>query len=158
MVLVLQTDAPYWDLLVFEGIDDVDVEAVTVVFGTVEVVARGRRVGAECPDCGRSSDRVHDRYQRKLKDIPLPERDPGERGRPPLPFRLLVVDGGHAERERHLEVAVLAGVDDGGLHAAPPVLVLRVEDPQVDERCGVWLLQPMPQQQPKLLHGCGRGR
>lgn len=44
MVLVMQTDAPFWDSLVFDGIDDVDVEAVTAAFGTVEVAARGRAV------------------------------------------------------------------------------------------------------------------
>ncbi|MER7220439.1 MULTISPECIES: hypothetical protein [Streptomyces] len=33
----MQTDAPFWDSLVFDGIDDVDVEAVTAAFGTVEV-------------------------------------------------------------------------------------------------------------------------
>lgn len=53
MVLVMQADAPFWDSLVFEGIDDVDVEAVTAAFGTVEVAARGRAAGAACPDCGR---------------------------------------------------------------------------------------------------------
>ncbi|MGW0754269.1 hypothetical protein [Streptomyces sp. NPDC002587] len=58
----MQTDAPFWDSLVFEGIADVDVEAVTALFGTVEVVARGRAAGSECPHCGRFSDRVHDRY------------------------------------------------------------------------------------------------
>ncbi|MFD3547913.1 transposase family protein [Streptomyces sp. NPDC058655] len=36
-------------------------------------VARGRAVGAACPDCDRFSDRVHDRYQRRLKDLPLAE-------------------------------------------------------------------------------------
>ncbi|MFJ5731518.1 transposase family protein [Streptomyces paradoxus] len=74
MVLVMQTDAPFWDSLVFEGIDDVDVEAVTAAFGTVEVAARGRAAGAACPDCGRFSDRVHHRYQRRLKDLPLAEQ------------------------------------------------------------------------------------
>ncbi len=74
MVLVMQTDAPFWDSLVFDGIDDVEVEAVTVAFGTVEVVARGRMAGAACPDCGRFADRVHDRYQRRLKDLPLAEQ------------------------------------------------------------------------------------
>ncbi|MFI6468570.1 ISL3 family transposase [Streptomyces sp. NPDC050538] len=69
----MQTDAPFWDSLVFDGIDDVDVEAVTAAFGTVEVAARGRVVGSSCPDCGRFSDRVHDRYQRRLKDLPLAE-------------------------------------------------------------------------------------
>ncbi|WP_392900494.1 ISL3 family transposase [Streptomyces sp. LN699] len=70
----MQTDAPFWDSLVFAGIDEVDVEAVTAAFGTVEVVARGRAAGAACPDCGRFSDRVHDRYQRRLKDLPLAEQ------------------------------------------------------------------------------------
>ncbi|WP_223887139.1 transposase family protein [Streptomyces viridosporus] len=74
MVLVMQTDAPFWDSLVFDGIDKVEVEAVTAAFGTVEVVARGRAAGAACPDCGRFSDRVHDRYQRRLKDLPLAEQ------------------------------------------------------------------------------------
>lgn len=74
MVLVMQTDAPFWDSLVFDGIDDVEVEAVTVAFGTAEVVARGRMAGAACPDCGRFADRVHDRYQRRLKDLPLAEQ------------------------------------------------------------------------------------
>ncbi|MFE9636187.1 transposase family protein [Streptomyces sp. NPDC006463] len=70
----MQTDAPFWDSLVFDGIDDVDVEAVTAAFVTVEVVARGRAAGSGCPDCGRFSDRVHDRYQRRLKDLPLADQ------------------------------------------------------------------------------------
>ncbi|MEV0222321.1 transposase family protein [Streptomyces sp. NPDC050704] len=74
MVLVMQTDAPFWDSLVFDGIDHVDVEAVTAAFGTVEVVARGHAAGAACPDCGRFSERVHDRYQRRRKDLPLAEQ------------------------------------------------------------------------------------
>ncbi|MGW2938826.1 ISL3 family transposase [Streptomyces sp. NPDC001156] len=74
MVLVMLTNAAFWDSLVFAGIDDLDVEAVTAAFGTVEVVARGRMPGAECPDCGRFSDRVHDRYQRGLKDLPHTEQ------------------------------------------------------------------------------------
>ncbi|MFI5998375.1 hypothetical protein ACIBAC_41815 [Streptomyces sp. NPDC051362] len=64
----MQTDAPFWDSLVFDGSDDVDVEAVPAAFGTVEAVARGRATGAACPDCGRFSNRVHDRYQRRLKE------------------------------------------------------------------------------------------
>ncbi|MFD4922966.1 ISL3 family transposase [Streptomyces goshikiensis] len=70
----MQTDAPFWDSLVFDGIDDVDVEAATAAFGTVEVVARGRAAGAACPGCGCFSGRVHDRYQRRLKDLPLAEQ------------------------------------------------------------------------------------
>ncbi|MER7469060.1 hypothetical protein [Streptomyces sp. NPDC097981] len=46
MVLVMQTDTLFCDLLVFEGIDEVEVEAVTAASGTVEVVARGRAVAA----------------------------------------------------------------------------------------------------------------
>ncbi|WP_327666680.1 MULTISPECIES: transposase family protein [Streptomyces] len=54
-----------------DGIDDVDVQVVAAVFGTVDVVARGRVASAACPDCGRFSDRVHDSYQRRLKDLPI---------------------------------------------------------------------------------------
>ncbi|MGW7530485.1 ISL3 family transposase [Streptomyces sp. NPDC054783] len=67
----MQADASFWDLFVFAGIDDLDVEAVTAAFGTVDVVARGRAAGATCPDCGSFSGRVHDSYQRRLKDLPL---------------------------------------------------------------------------------------
>ncbi|MFB6706053.1 transposase family protein [Streptomyces sp. NPDC056333] len=35
-----------------------------------EVVARGRAARAACPGCGRFSDRVHDRHQRRVKDLP----------------------------------------------------------------------------------------
>ncbi|MGW5782098.1 hypothetical protein [Streptomyces sp. NPDC003863] len=55
----MQTDAPFWDSLVFDGIDEVGVEAVTAAFGMVEVVARGRAAGSACPNCGCFSDRVH---------------------------------------------------------------------------------------------------
>ncbi|WP_405632408.1 transposase family protein [Streptomyces sp. NBC_01174] len=71
----METDALFWDSLVFEGIGEVEVEAATAAFGTVEVVARGRAGGAACPDCGRLSDRVHDRYQRRLRDLPLADQD-----------------------------------------------------------------------------------
>ncbi|MEU9197939.1 transposase family protein [Streptomyces hundungensis] len=71
----MQTDAPFWDSLVFDGIDDVDVEAVTARFGTVEVVAKGRADRSACPGCGCFCGRVHDRYQRRLKDLPLGEQD-----------------------------------------------------------------------------------
>ncbi|WP_251018180.1 ISL3 family transposase [Streptomyces sp. ISL-1] len=67
----MQADASFWDSLAFDGIDDVDVEAVTAAFGTDDVVARGRAAGAACPDCGRFSGRVRDSYQRRLKDLPL---------------------------------------------------------------------------------------
>lgn len=68
MVLVMQTDAPFWDSLVFEGIHNVDLEAVTAAFGTVGWWPEAARPLAACPDCGPFSDRVHDRYQRRLTD------------------------------------------------------------------------------------------
>ncbi len=74
MVLVMQTDTLFWGSLVFAGIDEVEVEAVAAAFGTAEVVARGRADGAACPDCGRFSERGHDRYQRRLRDLPLAEQ------------------------------------------------------------------------------------
>ncbi|MCI3273516.1 hypothetical protein [Streptomyces cylindrosporus] len=58
----MQADTSFWDSLVFDGIDDVDVEKVTAAFGTVDIAARGRAARAVCPDCGRFSDRVHDSY------------------------------------------------------------------------------------------------
>ena len=70
----MQTDATFWDSLVFDGMDDVDVEAVTAVFGSIDVTARGRAAGAACPDGGRPSNQVHDSYQRRLKDLPLAEQ------------------------------------------------------------------------------------
>ncbi|MGW6574419.1 transposase family protein [Streptomyces sp. NPDC054945] len=47
---------------------------MTAAFGTVEVVARGRAAGAACPDCGRFSQRVHDRCRHRLNDLPLAEQ------------------------------------------------------------------------------------
>ncbi|WP_254878350.1 hypothetical protein [Streptomyces sp. NA04227] len=35
----MQADASFWDSLVVDGIDDVDVEAVTFAFGTVDARA-----------------------------------------------------------------------------------------------------------------------
>lgn len=70
-VLVMQPDVSFWESLVFDGLDGLDVEVVTVAFGTVEVVARGRVAGVACPDRGRFSDRVHDCYERRLKDLPF---------------------------------------------------------------------------------------
>jgi hypothetical protein len=61
----------FWEATVFHCAEDVIVEAVSTGPGTVEVLARGRAGGAVCPDCGSYSDRVHDTYRRKLKDLPL---------------------------------------------------------------------------------------
>jgi hypothetical protein len=70
----MQADAPFWKALVFNGIDEVDIEKVTAAFGAFEIVARGRRAGGNCPDCGHYSERVHGFYQRRLRDLPLGER------------------------------------------------------------------------------------
>ncbi|WP_328504773.1 transposase family protein [Streptomyces sp. NBC_00457] len=67
----MQADSSFWDSLLFDGIDDVDIEAVNAVFSAVDAVARDRAAGAICPDCGGFSERVHDSYQRKLRDLPL---------------------------------------------------------------------------------------
>ena len=48
----MQTDALFSKTLVFDGIDEMDVEKVTAVFGTIDIVAKGRTPGATCPDCG----------------------------------------------------------------------------------------------------------
>ncbi|MEU6372133.1 hypothetical protein [Streptomyces sp. NPDC046909] len=67
----MQSDAWLWETLVFDGIDDVSVEEVTVAFAVVGSVARGRRIGASCPGCGHYSERIHGSYQRRLWDLPL---------------------------------------------------------------------------------------
>ena len=72
-VQVMEADAPPWETLVFDGIDDVDVVKVTVAFGAVDIVARGRGARATCPDCGHYSERTHGSYQRRLRDLPLGE-------------------------------------------------------------------------------------
>jgi hypothetical protein len=70
-VLVMQADASFWNSLVFDGIDELTVEAVTAAFGTVDVVARSRGAGASCPDCNGFSHRVHDSYQRTGSETSL---------------------------------------------------------------------------------------
>ncbi len=47
---------------------------MATAFGTVEIVARGRKAGATCPDCGHYAERVHGSYQHILPDLPLGER------------------------------------------------------------------------------------
>lgn len=70
-VPVMQTDAVFWKTLLFDRIDEVDVEKVTAAFGTIDIVAKGHTAGAACPDCGRHFGRVHGSYQRRLRDLPL---------------------------------------------------------------------------------------
>jgi hypothetical protein len=66
---------------------------------------------------------------------PLPEREPGERGRPALRLHRFVLAAGDAVGEGNLEAAVEPVVEGGGFHAASRVFVFGVEDAWVDERC-----------------------
>ncbi|WP_371097663.1 ISL3 family transposase, partial [Streptomyces sanglieri] len=95
----MQTDMLFWDSLVFDGIDDVDVEAATAAFGTVEVTARGRAAAATCPDCGHLSGRVHDSYRRRLKDLPLGGQSVVIR----LTVRRFICDAGDCSRRTFAE-------------------------------------------------------
>ncbi|MCX4869824.1 MULTISPECIES: ISL3 family transposase [unclassified Streptomyces] len=95
----MQTDMLFWDSLVFDGIDDVDVEAATAAFGTVEVTARGRAAAATCPDCGHISGRVHDSYRRRLKDLPLGGQSVMIR----LTVRRFICDAGDCSRRTFTE-------------------------------------------------------
>ncbi len=82
---------------------------------------RGRRPcrrGRRCAGCRRSTAPAANRRERPATPRPPPPRR--RRGDP--------VD------ERHLQVTVEAGVEGGGLDAAPPVRVLGVESMQADER------------------------
>lgn len=87
MVLVMQTDAPFWGSLVSDGIDEVDVETVTAAFGTVEVAAR--EAGSLC---GRASAGPWRPASPPLRDClrspPLssvpPEATGGASGRPQI--------------------------------------------------------------------------
>ena len=45
-------------------------EHIEVSDDEVLVCATTQWVGAACPTCGRSSRRVHSRYQRRLADLP----------------------------------------------------------------------------------------
>jgi hypothetical protein len=67
-VPVMQTDMSFWESLVFADTGDLDVQAVTAAFGTVEVLVAGRAAAARCPQCGSVSEQVHDRDQRRVKD------------------------------------------------------------------------------------------
>ncbi|MFE9799905.1 hypothetical protein ACFYP6_13630 [Streptomyces goshikiensis] len=58
----MQTDAPFWDSLVFDGFDDVDVEALT----------RGRAACSACPDARRAVPAArapHTRFTTRLNTL-----------------------------------------------------------------------------------------
>ncbi|MFJ7271223.1 ISL3 family transposase [Streptomyces sp. NPDC099050] len=61
-----------WTSLVFAGLDgELAVRAVRSSLGLVCVTGSGRSASEECPDCGRLGERVHDRYRRRVHDLPL---------------------------------------------------------------------------------------
>jgi len=47
------------------------IDGIVRVAGAVEVWARPRAGGANCPQCGKHSERVHGRYERRLADAPI---------------------------------------------------------------------------------------
>ncbi|WP_280882183.1 transposase family protein [Streptomyces pseudovenezuelae] len=59
-----------WQDVLFEGFE---VLVTTPVHGMRGLVVRlaGRSGEGVCPSCGRVSARVHDRYERRLQDLPL---------------------------------------------------------------------------------------
>ncbi|MGW3731040.1 transposase family protein [Streptomyces sp. NPDC000851] len=63
-----------WQEALFAGIA-VFVEATVCSTEATMVRARGRAGEGCCPSCGRPSFRVHDRYRRRLQDVPLAARE-----------------------------------------------------------------------------------
>ncbi|WP_369032784.1 transposase family protein [Streptomyces adonidis] len=59
-----------WQDVLFKGFE---VLVTTAVHGECGMVVRlsVRRDAGSCPACGRVSTRVHDRYERRLQDLPL---------------------------------------------------------------------------------------
>lgn len=59
-----------WQDVLFKGFE---VLVTTTVHGACGMVVRlsVRRDAGSCPACGRASTRVHDRYERRLQDLPL---------------------------------------------------------------------------------------
>lgn len=50
-------------------------EQVELTAGSVVVVARSGSVAAACPQCGRPSRQVHNRYRPRLADLPAHGRE-----------------------------------------------------------------------------------
>jgi transposase len=46
------------------------IEKIALYPGEVRLVAKARPLKSVCPSCGRQSDKVHSRYQRRLTDLP----------------------------------------------------------------------------------------
>jgi len=62
-----------WQDVLFEGFEVLVTAALHGVCGLVVRLA-GRSDAGDCPSCGRASVRVHDRYERRLQDLPLTGR------------------------------------------------------------------------------------
>ncbi|MQY16878.1 ISL3 family transposase ISFsp1 [Streptomyces sp. RB5] len=62
-----------WQDVLFEGFEVLVTAAVHTACG-LAVRLRGRSETGSCPACGRASRRVHDRYERRLQDLPLAGR------------------------------------------------------------------------------------
>ena len=50
--------------------DEVTVDCITAAERAFTIIIRVSRQAAHCPTCGRSSARIHSRYQRRLADVP----------------------------------------------------------------------------------------
>jgi hypothetical protein len=66
----MQAHSSFWDLLMFDRIDDVDIGAATAVFGTVDILAIGPAAGAVRPGCDPFPHRVHDFFPCRLTHLP----------------------------------------------------------------------------------------
>ncbi|MFK4103158.1 transposase family protein [Streptomyces sp. NPDC019531] len=66
----MNDDEIAWQDVLFQGFE---VLVTTAVHGACVMVVRlsGRGDAGSCPACGRASTRVHDRYERRLQDLPL---------------------------------------------------------------------------------------
>ncbi|MGY5014194.1 transposase family protein [Streptomyces sp. 900105755] len=93
--------------MLFKGFE---VLVTTAVHGASETVVRlsVRRDAGSCPTCGRASTRVHDRYERRLPDLPLARH--GVRILLSV-RRLICVDGSCPQRNRR----AISGVDRWGV-------------------------------------------
>ncbi|AWZ08805.1 hypothetical protein DRB96_22625 [Streptomyces sp. ICC1] len=61
-----------WPSLAFAGLDGgLVIRAVRSSLGLVFITGWGRAASEDCPDCGRCGERVHDRYHRRVQDLPM---------------------------------------------------------------------------------------
>ena len=60
-----------WREVLLPHLAAVVIDGIVRVAGAVEVWARPRAGGATCPECGKRSERVHSRYERRLADAAI---------------------------------------------------------------------------------------